>query len=195
MLSFHKEVHPGSQLQEELAIARKHYQLSVLCSTFDFSDAINSCKELGEYLEEHDSSFNEEAVTWTTELLQKLEMQQETATKFQQQLQYLFQQTESPEENKPLQERIAAAAKYFAAAINNTIQFLQQSPAITDSKLYSKEYNDSIKEVFAGLALKKYMQEGFNEKFDMEDLSQKKTKICTTLNQYKCLCRSITEKS
>ena len=177
IVEFSQRSSSSDQLQEELAIARKHYQLAVLCSTFDFMDVINNSKELTEYLVEHNSSFNKEAAKWTEELLQKLEMQQETALKFQKQLQYLFQQTESPEENKPLQERIAAAAKYFTAEINTIIQFLQQSPAVTDSKLYSKEYNDSIKEVFANLSLKKFMLEGFTGKFDMEAFYRRKLKF------------------
>lgn len=177
IVEFSQKSASSSQLQEELAIARKHYQLAVLCSTFDFSEPINSCKELSEYLLEHNSSFNPESIQWTEGLSGKLEAMQGTAAKFQQQLQYLFQQSDSPEENKILQERILAAAKYFTTEINTSIQFLQQSPAVTDSKLYSKEYNDSIKEVFANLSLKKFMLEGFTGKFDMEAFQRRKLKF------------------
>jgi hypothetical protein len=148
-----------------------------LLSTFDFAVAINSGKELMEYLLEHTSSFNSDSFSWTEELLAKMEKLQETAKKFQAQLQYLFQQSESPEENEPLQERIKAAAAYFAAEIGSLIQFIQQSPAITDSRLHSKEYNDSIKEVFAQLTMKKFMLEGFNGQFDMEAFHRRKQKF------------------
>src|SRR3569832_1829063 len=103
---------------------------------------------------EHNTSFNPESQTWTQDLLDKMDKMQETAVKFQARLQFLFQQSESPEENKPLQERIKAAAGYFVTEINTVIQFMLQSPAVTDSRLHSKEYNDAVKEVFAQLAMK-----------------------------------------
>ena len=117
IVEFSQRSATSGQLENELAIAKKHYQQAMLITTFDFPVAINSTKELLEYLVQHSSSFNAEAISWTEELLSKLDAQQETARKFQTQLQWLFQQKESPEENKSLQERIIAAAKYFIAEV------------------------------------------------------------------------------
>lgn len=174
IVEFSQRSASGSQLQEELGMARKQYQQSVLLSTFDFTVAINSAKELSGYLLEHQSSFNSESLSWTDELLSKLDQQQETARKFQTQLQSLFQQMESPEESELLQERIKAAAGYFVTAIGSLIQFIQGSPAVTDSRQHSKEYNDTLKEVFAQLAMKKFMLEGFTGKFDIEAFHRRK---------------------
>ncbi len=177
----------GGELQKELAVAKKLYQQTVLLSTFDFAVAINTSKELLEYLLEYNSSFNPESLTWTEELLGKLDKLQETAKKFQAQLQFLFPQRESPEENQPLQERIKAAATYFVSEIGLFIQFIQQSPAATDSRLHSKEYNESLREVFAQLAMKKFILEGFNGKFDMEAFHHRKQKFVLpsiTVNAY-----------
>jgi hypothetical protein len=174
-------------LQQEIDIAKKQYQQTVLLSIFDFVVTINSGKELLDYLLEHSTSFNPESVTWTEELLVRMDKLQETAKKFQNQLQFLFQQPESPEENQPLQERIKAAATYFVTEIGSVIQFIQQSPAVTDSRLYSKEYNDSIKEVFAQLAMKKFILEGFNGEFDIELFHRRKQKFVlpsVTMNAY-----------
>lgn len=177
IVEFSQRSASSGQLQQELAIAKKHYQQTVLLATFDFAVAINSCKELSEYLFEHTSSFNPESFTWTEELLGKLDKLQETAKKFQAQLQFLFQQPESPEQNQTLQERIKAAAVYFVTEIGSVISFILQSPAVTDSRLHSKEYNDSTKEVFAQLAMKKFMLEGFTGKFDMEAFHRRKQKF------------------
>jgi hypothetical protein len=177
IVEFSQRSASSGQLQQEFAIAKKQYQQTILLSTFDFAAAISSGKELLEYLLEHSSSFNTESFTWTEELLVKLDKLQDTAKKFQMQLQFLFQQPESPEENQPLQERIKAAAAYFVKEIGSLIQFMQQSPAVTDSRLHSKEYNDSIKEVFAQLAMKKFMLEGFSEKFDLEAFHRRKQKF------------------
>ena len=177
IVEFSQRSASSGQLQQEFAVAKKHYQQTVLFSTFDFAVAINSGKELLEYLLEHSSSFNPESFAWTEDLLGKMDKLQETAKKFQAQLQFLFQQPESPEENQPLQERIKAAAAYFVTEIGSLVSFIQQSPAVTDSRLHSKEYNDSIKEVFAQLAMKRFMLEGFNGKFDMEAFHRRKQKF------------------
>lgn len=177
IVEFSQRSASSGQLQQELAIAKKHYQQTILLATFDFAVAINSSKELLEYLLEHGSSFTLESLTWTEELLGKLDKLQETAKKFQAQLQFLFQQRESTEENQPLQERIKAGAAYFLSEIGLFIQYIQQSPAVTDSRLHSKEYNESLREVYAQLAMKRFMLEGFNGKFDMEAFHHRKQKF------------------
>ena len=187
IVEFSQRSATSGQLENELAIAKKHYQQAMLITTFDFPVAINSTKELLEYLVQHSSSFNAEAISWTEELLSKLDAQQETARKFQTQLQWLFQQKESPEENKPLQERIIAAAKYFIAEANSLIQYITKSPSVTDSRLNAKEYNETLRELFAQLSMKKFMLEGFNNRFDMEAFHRRKQKFVLpsfTVNAY-----------
>ncbi|MBK7290975.1 MAG: HRDC domain-containing protein [Chitinophagaceae bacterium] len=187
IVEFSQRSATSGQLENELAIAKKHYQQAMLIATFDFAVAINSTKELLEYLVQHSSSFNAEAISWTEELLSKLDAQQETARKFQTQLQWLFQQKESPEENKPLQERIIAAAKYFIAELNSLIQYITKSPSVTDSRLNAKEYNETLRELFAQLSMKKFMLEGFNNRFDMEAFHRRKQKFVLpsfTVNAY-----------
>jgi len=187
IVEFSQRSASSSQLQEELEIGRKQYQQTVLVSIFDFSSAINSGKELLDFLMEHTSSFNPESFSWTEELLGQLDKHQETALKFQARLNYLFQQQDSPEENKPLQERIQAAASYFIPEIGRLVQVIQQSPAVTDSKLHSKEYNEGIREVFAQLSEKKFLLEGFSEKFDLEKFQIRKKKFVLpsiTVNAY-----------
>jgi superfamily II DNA helicase RecQ len=39
-------------------------------------------------------------------------------------------------------------------------------PIITDSRLQAKEFNESLKEIFTGLSMKKHLLEGFSGKFD-----------------------------
>lgn len=167
----------SDKLQQELTIAKKNYQQTVLFNLFDFSVSVNSGKELLEYLLEHTSSFNPESFSWTEELLGKMDKLQETAKKFQTQLQSLFLQAETPETNQLLQERIKAAANYFVTETVSLIQFIQQSPTVTDSRLHSKEYNESLREIFAQLAMKKFMFEGLKDGFDIEAFHQRKQRF------------------
>lgn len=164
----------GPRLQQELENAKRNYRQTVLINSFDFSIAINNGKELLEYLLEHNSSFNPESFIWTEELLGKMDKLQETAIKFQSQLQILYIKSESSEGNSALQERIKAAANYFITETGTLIQSIQQSPAVTDSRLHSKEYNDRLREIFAQLAMKKFLFEGFSDGFDLESFHQRK---------------------
>ncbi|HQX72733.1 MAG TPA: AAA family ATPase, partial [Chitinophagaceae bacterium] len=145
IVEFSQRSASGNQLQQELAIAKKNYQQSVLAGVFDFSNAIDGCKEIMDYLLEHTSSFNPDSFGWTEELSEKLGGLQVTAKKFQTQLRALFQQPVEPEENIALQDRIKVAAVYFNNEINRLLQFIHTSPVITDSRLNAKEYNESIR--------------------------------------------------
>lgn len=174
IVEFSNKAATHNQLQQELASARKDYQQSVLISLFDFNNVTSNVKELKEYLVEHCSSFNKETLIWVDELTARLEKTQITAVKFHQQLKTLFQQTDNPDENHLLQERIKAAAGYFIRETASLIQFLQQSPAITDSRLHAKEYNESIKEIVAELEVKKFILEGFSGKFDIQTYYSRK---------------------
>jgi len=174
IVEFSQRSASGNQLQQELAIAKKNYQQSVLAGVFDFSNAIDGCKEIMDYLLEHTSSFNPDSFGWTEELSEKLGGLQVTAKKFQTQLRALFQQPVEPEENIALQDRIKVAAVYFNNEINRLLQFIHTSPVITDSRLNAKEYNESIREVFALLAMKKFLLEGYNGQLDMEAFHRRK---------------------
>jgi hypothetical protein len=136
-----------------------------------------SGKEFLEYLLEHTSSFNPESFSWTEELLGKMDKLQETAKKFQTQLQSLFLQAHASDTNQLLQERIKAAAGYFVTETGSLIQFIQQSPAVTDSRMHSKEYNESMREIFAQLAMKKFMYEGLKDGFEIESFHQRRQKF------------------
>lgn len=168
IVEFSKRNASGDQLHQELAVVRKKYQLSILIWLFDYSAEINSCKELQEYLVEHNTSFNSDSIHWMDELIERIYKLQETAKKFQLQLQYLFNQHEITEENKILQERIVAASNYFVQETSSLLMSMSKSPAITDSRVHSKVYNESIQELFSILSLKKYLLEGLNKKFDLD---------------------------
>ncbi|MES1214127.1 MAG: helix-turn-helix domain-containing protein [Bacteroidota bacterium] len=163
-----------SQLQYELATSKKNYQQSILLSIFDFNAIINSCRETVAYVDEHLTSFNPESTVWFSGLVERINKSQETALKFRPQLSNLLVQDKAVEENEELQKRVIAASKHFGEELQQIIQYLTQSPAVTDSSLHAKEYNDGIKEVFAQCALKKYLLDGFDTGFTMNIYQQRK---------------------
>jgi uncharacterized protein YpbB len=187
IVQFSKSGASANQLQIELEKSRKNYQLAMLISTFDFAAAINETNEILKYINEYISSFNPEVLSWIQELLNKANKLQETALKFHLKLQSLFLQSELPKENTVMQERIEAGTDYFKAELQGLLQFIQQSPAITDSRLHAKEYNESIKEIFALLSFKRFLLEGIIGPVDIEAFHRHKMKFVLppfTVNAY-----------
>ena len=174
ILQFTKSALPLTELQQELALAKKEYQLQSLSGLFDFGKALNGARELQVYVLQHASSFNEQTAAWLGGLVDRLTQLQHTGEKFLPQLRRLFNEPTQPEENAILVERLKAAALWFNTQINLVVEFLCGSPASTDSTIHAKEYNDQLKEVHTRLCFQNFMLQGFGGKFDMETFHRRK---------------------
>jgi hypothetical protein len=174
IVQFTKNILPVEELQQELIAAKKVYQKKVLSSLFDFRRQANESKELQAYLLQHLSSFNTEVFTWADDLVNRFVALQTTAEKFQIQLKKLFELTEKAEENAALQERLKTAANWFSSEIKSSVEHILQSPAITDSTIHAKEYNELLREVYAQSILQNFMMQGFSGKFNMEIFHRRK---------------------
>ncbi|MFC0776322.1 helix-turn-helix domain-containing protein [Terrimonas alba] len=163
-------------LESELERAKLNYELTILLSTFDFAVALENCRILLDYIIEHKTSFSNDSMGWLTSLKEKVGGINEVAKKFQAQLGNLFQQ-EAVDHDK-IDERLKAAGTFFKEKVNEAINYLQSSPVSTDSRQHAREYNDSLKEVFALLSLKQYLIRGFENGFSI-DLYQQLKKAFT----------------
>ena len=158
----------SQQIQDELSVARKLYQEKLLLTTFDFRIAVEATKELEDYIRENKPSFNLETGAWLNELGAKVNSIQHTADKFQRWLQAHFGESIMPGETSVIIERSAKAAAHFVKELDDIILELQKSPAVTDSKLHAKEYNDGLKEIFIELSAKSHLLLVFGGSFDVE---------------------------
>lgn len=174
IVHFTKNILALEDLQQELIQAKKAYQEKTISSLFDFRKVVNGIKELQKYLIEHTTSFNPETLTWSDELFNKISSLQTTSEKFHNQLRKLFALTEKAEDNIELQERIKTAANWFSNEIKSVIEHILQSPAITDSSIHAKEYNDLLREAYIQLAMQNFMLQGFSGKFNMETFHRRK---------------------
>mgnify|MGYP002651344846 CR=1 FL=1 len=179
IVQFSQQLSSSARLKQELEEARRHYQLQLLLDVFDFRNPLAGCAELKQYIAEHKTSFNTETIHWLDELTGHLQAADEVAQKFHNWLKAAFAKPDSPEENKALQERCAKAAVHFTTAINNTLILLQQSPAITDSKLHAKEYNEQLKDIFVQLSFTKHLLSGFDGNLQPAEWLQRKKKFIT----------------
>lgn len=152
IIQFSKTMASSARLQQELESAKKQYHERLVLSCFDYKHCIDTCRELMEYLSEHESSFNSETIPWLKLVQDKINILQDTAVKFQHWLNEQFTSLIPHDENKVLQERTKRAAAHFIKEARVVIEELGKSPAITDSRQHTKEYNDSLRDLFAQLS-------------------------------------------
>ncbi len=179
IVQFTQKVRPLPELKAELAQAKKEYAEKVLLALFDLAKPITSNKELQAYLVQHRTSFNAEVFTWADELLTKMQVLQGTAEKFQGQIKSLFAKIIVPEVDNELQDRLKKGAVWFTGEIKTIREAMQLSPAVTDSTMHAKEYNEVLREAFVQLSQQHFIMQGFGAGFTIE-IYQRRKKLFTT---------------
>ena len=155
IVAFSKKCAAAQQLETELQEAREAYRVKLLLSLFDYTREVADCNELVNYVLEHAKSFEPADSEWPAQLLGALTAQLETGKRFQSQLLRII----GEKNDSLLVERINAAATHFLKEINGLVKTIQQSPLTTDSRNHAKEYNDLLRELLAGLSMKKHLLE------------------------------------
>jgi len=117
-------------LQAQLAVEKKAYQYSILVSLFDFSISFKNCRDICNYVFKHRSSFNLQTEEWLGLLLRNIEDIQKVAVTFQSRLKAMFANHSG--EDGAIQQRIKAASGYFLGKIQEVLDYLQKSPALTN---------------------------------------------------------------
>lgn len=161
------------------------YQQQILFGLFNFNDCIGQLEGLLQYVETSPNSFNAETVPYLNNICNLVKTLQITAQKFHSQLQNIFKNAELL--NVQLQNRLAAACPYFNEEIAKILSLLNQSPAITDSKIHAQTYNDELKNSFSGLAQKQHILNGIRELFSVDTYFKVKNGFITpnfTVNAY-----------
>jgi len=174
IVRFSKTNSSKSVIERELQRSKRNYQLTILLSLFDYKQTIAEGNELNQYLLEKGSTFSDEAKKWVDDFLDKANKLQGTAEKFQSQLRSIFNREENSDTNKVLNERITAGVIYFLKEQHTLIASISACPIITDSRLHAKELNETLKEIFAGLSMKKHSLEGVSGSFSIDTYHHRK---------------------
>jgi hypothetical protein len=161
-------------LELELQLSKRSYQLKILLSLFDYKQIFEDAKEFNQYLFENRSSFNEGSEKWLDEFLNEIIKLEGTAEKFQNQLRSIFNREENADTNELLKERMNAGAGYFIKEQNKLSELLNGCPIVTDSRLHAREINETLKEIFSGLSIKKYLMGGLSGTFGIETYHKRK---------------------
>ncbi|HUM64717.1 MAG TPA: helix-turn-helix domain-containing protein, partial [Chitinophagaceae bacterium] len=151
---------------EELKAARRVYEFSLLKTVYDFSLVNATCGALVDYILQHSSSFTDGTLEWLNKLQDYILAMQDVGTRFQSQLQGIY--SSQPFDDQLAQDRVKAAAPYFREKLEECIDYIHSSAAGTDSGQHAKEYNDSLKEIFAQQSLKKHLILGLANGFTVE---------------------------
>lgn len=174
IVQFSKTNSSKNCIEEELLHSKRNYQLKILLSVFDYQQVVAEAKELNQYVLQNRSSFNEAAGKWTDEYLIAATKLHATSEKFQHQLRSIFCREENSETKELLKARIEAGATYFSMEQGKLNESLIGCPAATDSRIHAKELNETLKEIFGALSLKRYLMEGLHGEFDIETYQQRK---------------------
>lgn len=172
IVAFSKSQSSLKGLENEVEKARRNYELTILQSVFDFGVAAENCRVLLNYVVEHQASFNENAKEWLISLKKRSDAVNEVALKFQVQLKGIFGQEQT--DHDKIAERVKAAGLFFSEKLKETTSYLQTSTVSTDSRQHAKEFNDSLKEIFAQLSLKHHLIRGFQNGFSIDLYQQLK---------------------
>ncbi|HET6721637.1 MAG TPA: AAA family ATPase, partial [Chitinophagaceae bacterium] len=174
IVQFSKTNSSKNIIEEELLYSKRNYQLKILLSVFDYQQIVAEAKELNQYVLENRSSFNEEVGRWANEYLNAATKLQATSEKFQHQLRSIFFREDNSETKELLKARIEAGTAYFLTEQGKLCESLISCPATTDSRIHAKELNETLKEIFGVLSLKRYLMEGLHGQFNIETYHQRK---------------------
>lgn len=174
IVTFSKNNASSNQLEVQLMEAKFRYQQSLLNSLFDFTSILHECNDFIKFIKKQETTFNSATLSWVLDLENKIKGLQDVAIKFQVQLNRLINDQGLSAQNILLQQRTAAASKYFADELQLVLMAIQQSPAITDNRQIASEYNETILSIFSLLSEKKHLFENCLEGFDAENWHHKK---------------------
>ncbi|HEU5165950.1 MAG TPA: helix-turn-helix domain-containing protein [Chitinophagaceae bacterium] len=174
IVQFSKTNSSKKAIEQELQQSKRNYQLKILLSLFDYQQIIAEAEVLNQYLLENKSPFNEESEEWINGFLNEITKLQATAEKFQNQLRSIFNQEENPDTNELLKERMNAGSAYFLKEQSRLNESVTNCPVVTDSRLHAKEVNETLREIFSKLSIKKYLIENLTGEIDIEKYHKSK---------------------
>lgn len=168
IVHFSKNIASANQLKNQLQQSKKIYQQGLLFALFDMMQIVTSCSILKKLVQDNSADFNEATIPWVDSIMERLNYVQSVAEKFKNHLHFFFNETTLPEENEPLQKRVKNASVFFTNEMNGLLQIISASPAVTDSKMQAKNYNDLLKDIFILTAEKNHLLQGFVNGFSID---------------------------
>lgn len=150
------------ELESQIVRFKSQYSEQLLLQLFDLNSLLGESRMLRNQTEAVKADFNELTMPFLHAVVQKVGELHDVAKLFCNQLVQLYTQ---PANMERLAERIRAASDYFVPLLTDLQAFLETSPAITDSRTQSREYNDLLKTLATHIAYKRHLIAGVRDDF------------------------------
>lgn len=144
-----------AKLESELEDAARSFRLYTISQLFDFGPVTGQFVRFAKQMENPEKGFLGDVHNYLNELSKQMHKLEDVGNRFLLQLIAIFRSLAIDEDF--LTERIEAAGSFFKKEIKDTLDKIRQSPANTDNKEIAEEYNDGIKTLYTGLALKAHL--------------------------------------
>lgn len=180
ILQFAQQKQNANHLSVQLSASKGIYERKTIRLTFSLADVVAQMAALVKVVDDHPASFNAEAKPWLQHIQASLTALEATARKFEAQLVQLFGEDKLAAEHEPLQQRIKAAVAYFMPQLQNIVNVLPQSPAVTDSRPYANEYNEELNQLYVLLSQKIFNIGNCAGGFNLDTFNEQKNKFTVT---------------
>ncbi len=158
-------------LENNLFFCKQMFQEKTIVELFNFDKEAGICDSLVQLLTDNKANFNEEGLEWVTQIFDRVKGLQQVATKFQAQLNQLFGRNDYSAST----DRIIKATAYFTEQLGKLVVEIPKSPTQTDSRTFTKEYNDDLKILYGGLYRKNELIGTCKNGFDTHAYQQQKS--------------------
>lgn len=164
-------------LPEVLHTDKHIYQSKLILDLFSLSSAATIINESIECINKHLIDFNPEAADSITGIAESFFQLVTVSQKFDTQLQGYLQTEVLPEDNNPLQERIAKATAFYINTIDDLLQQLRKQTVVTDKKELATVYNQLMEQLITFLFSKKIVLQSCAKGFSVEKFQQGRSNI------------------
>jgi hypothetical protein len=165
----------NSKSQEILLFAAtKQYQQDVITGLFDFTEAERLLNDLLFWVKENNSLGN--AVNdWLAKIQQQLSVYIQHSAKFYLVLHEFFIENKLPEENEILKQRLIKAGDWFFNDLCKMKVHILQSPAVSDNRQLSKDYNLKLQKLFDTICFQTHLLNMCRQGFSLQKYREQKT--------------------
>ena len=170
-----------------LKTAKIKYQSEQIKELFDFTSIRDHAKEMLNFITKEKDSFNTEAVSVFESIQQYIISTNQTAEKFELQLNDLLNADLFPEKNDILQSRVKAAAQHFKVEVEKIKTGIEKISIETDSKTLANDVYKLMQRLYDDLNFKLQMLRGNLDGFAIDEHLQIKKafkKISLQINIY-----------
>jgi hypothetical protein len=170
-----------------LKTAKIKYQSEQIKELFNFSSIRENGKEILNFITKEKESFNAQAISVFESIQQLIISTNQTAEKFELQLNDLFNTEIFPEKNEVLQSRLKAAAQHFKVEVEKIKIGVEKISIETDSKTLANDLYKLLQRLYDELNFKFHMLKGNLNGFAIDEHLQFKKafkKISLQVNIY-----------